>query len=66
MFENSEDIFDARILARELKDEIQYRIRLYSYCIMKNTKNYKNWLEEDYNRKLRLKLSQMYASVTAQ
>ena len=33
---------------------------------MKNTKNYKNWLEEDYNRKLRLKLSQMYASVTAQ
>ena len=66
VFENTEDIFDARILARELKEEIQYRIRLYSYCIMKNTKNYKNWLEEDYMRKLRLKLSQMYASVPTQ
>lgn len=64
VFENTEDVFDARILARELKDEISYRIRLYSYCIMKNTQNYKDWLEEDYMRKLRLKLSQMYASVT--
>ncbi|RXG15361.1 superfamily II DNA or RNA helicase [Leeuwenhoekiella aestuarii] len=66
VFENTEDVFDARILARELKEEIQYRIRLYSYCIMKNTKNYKDWLEEDYMRKLRLKLSQMYANVPAQ
>ncbi len=62
-YENSEDVFDARILARELKDEISYRIRLYSYCIMKNTQNYKEWLEEDYMRKLRLKISQMYADV---
>ena len=62
-YENSEDVFDARILARQLQDEISYRIRLYSYCIMKNTQNYKEWLEEDYMRKLRLKLSQMYAKV---
>ena len=33
---------------------------------MKNTQNYKDWLEEDYMRKLRLKLSQMYANVPAQ
>ena len=60
-FENSEDVFDARMLAKLLKEEIAYRIRLYSYCIMNNTKNYKEWLEEDYERKLRLKLSQMFA-----
>ena len=42
--ENSEDVFDARILAKELKDEIAYRIKQYSYCIMNNTKNYKEWL----------------------
>ena len=66
VFENTDDIFDARILARELKDEISYRIRLYSYCIMKNTQNYKEWLEEDYMRKLRLKLSQKYARVPAE
>jgi hypothetical protein len=49
------------MLAKLLKEEIAYRIRLYSYCIMNNTKNYKEWLEEDYERKLRLKISQMFA-----
>lgn len=59
--ENSEDVFDARILAKRLKDEIAYRVKMYSYCIMNNTKNYREWLEEDYERKLRLKISQKFA-----
>lgn len=59
--ENAEDVFDARILAKQLKDEISYRVRLYSYCIMNNTKNYKEWLEEDYERKLRSKISKLFA-----
>ena len=45
--ENSEDVFDARILAKELKDDIASRIKQYSYCISKSTKNYRDWLEED-------------------
>ncbi len=61
-FENSEDVFDARILAKQLKEEIEYRVRQYSYCIMNNTKNYKEWLEEDYERKLRLRISQKFAA----
>ena len=60
--ENSEDVFDARILAKQLKEEIAYRVRQYSYCIMNNTKNYKEWLEEDYERKLRLNISQKFAA----
>ncbi|MDF0705672.1 DEAD/DEAH box helicase [Flagellimonas okinawensis] len=60
--ENSEDVFDARILAKELKDEIQYRVKQYSYCIMNNTKNYKEWLEEDYERKLRSSISKKFAA----
>ena len=60
--ENSEDVFDARILAKKLKEEISYRVRQYCYCIMNNTKNYKEWLEEDYERKLRLKISQKFAA----
>ena len=60
--ENSEDVFDARILAKQLKDEIAYRVKQYSYCIMNNTKNYKEWLEEDYERKLRLSISQKFAA----
>lgn len=60
--ENAEDVFDARILAKELKEEISYRVRRYSYCIMNNTKNYKEWLEEEYERKLRLSISQKFAA----
>ncbi|WP_299534101.1 DEAD/DEAH box helicase family protein [Ulvibacterium sp.] len=60
--ENAEDVFDARILAKELKEEIAYRVRQYSYCIMNNTKNYKEWLEEDYERKLRSSISRRFAA----
>ncbi|WP_400078668.1 DEAD/DEAH box helicase [Winogradskyella sp. R77965] len=52
--ENSEDVYDARELIKDLQDEIAYRIKQYSYCIMNSTQNYKDWLFEEYNRKLRL------------
>ncbi|NHF59858.1 DEAD/DEAH box helicase [Flavobacteriaceae bacterium TP-CH-4] len=60
--ENAEDVFDARILAKQLKEEISYRVRQYSYCIMNNTKNYKEWLEEDYERRLRSSISKKFAA----
>jgi superfamily II DNA or RNA helicase len=63
--ENSEDVFDARILAKMLKDDIKDRIRRYSYCIINNTNNYKDWLEEDYYRRLRLAIQQEFAGVTS-
>lgn len=56
--ENSEDVFDARLLAKELEEDIAYRIRRYSYCISNSTKNYRDWLKEDYMRKLRLRINQ--------
>lgn len=58
--ENSEDVFDARILAKELKDDIASRVKQYSYCISKSTKNYREWLEEDYSRRLRMQINQEY------
>lgn len=57
--DNAADVFNARLLSKELKDEIAYRVRMYSYCIMNNTDNYKEWLEEDYMRKLRSRISAM-------
>lgn len=60
--ENSEDVFDARLLAKELKDEIAYRIQQYAYCIMNTTKNYKEWLEEDYERKLRSQIAKEFTA----
>ncbi|MEM9679957.1 MAG: DEAD/DEAH box helicase family protein [Bacteroidota bacterium] len=52
--ENSEDVYDARALVKLLQDEIAYRIKQYSYCIMNSTDNYKDWLFEEYNRRLRI------------
>lgn len=60
--ENSKDVFQARILAKELSEDIEYRIKQYSHCIMNNTKNYREWLQEDYERKLRLRISQLFAA----
>lgn len=58
--QNSEDVFDARILSKLLHQDIEYRVRRYSYCISKSTKNYRDWLEEDYKRKLRSKINQLF------
>jgi hypothetical protein len=60
--ENAKDVFEARKLAKLLNEEISYRVRQYSYCIMNNTKNYKEWLEEDYERKLRSAISRKFAA----
>ena len=58
--ENSEDVFDAHILSRELNDEIEFRIKQYSYCILKSSKNYLKWLGEDYKRQLRVQISMLF------
>ena len=58
--ENSEDVYDAWILSNFLKDDIAYRIKQYSYCIIKNTNNYIKWLDEDYKRQLRVKIAQEF------
>ncbi|WP_431471819.1 DEAD/DEAH box helicase [Nonlabens sp. SCSIO 43208] len=63
--ENSEDVFDARILARLLKDDIKDRVKRYAYCIINNTNNYKEWLEEDYYRRLRMGIQQAFAGIEA-
>ena len=59
-FENGKDVFDAHTLSTELHDEIEYRIKQYSFCILKSSKNYLKWLEEDYKRQLRVKISMLY------
>lgn len=55
--ENSEDVYEARELAKLLDDDIQFRVKDYSYCISKSTPNYLNWLHDEYKRKLNSLLS---------
>jgi len=61
--ENAEsDMWDALDLAKLLKDDIQDRIKHYSYCTIKTTKNYLVWLEEDYTRRLNTQIRKEYIS----
>ena len=51
--ENSEDVYDALDLAKQLSDDIDHRIHKYTKCISKSTYNFVKWLEDDYRKKLR-------------
>ncbi|GAA3581744.1 DEAD/DEAH box helicase [Snuella lapsa] len=50
--ENSEDVYDALLLAKLLGDDIDYRIKRYTKCISKSTFNFVEWLKGDYRKKL--------------
>ncbi len=58
--ENAEDLWDAKDLAKLLEDEIEYRARKYSHCLAKSTKSYVSWLQEEYKRKLNVRLIQAF------
>ncbi len=54
--ENSEDLAEALGKLRLLEDDIHDRVRRYCYCICKSTKNYRDWAQDEYTRKLRKKV----------
>ena len=62
-FENSKNFEEATQLAKLLADEIEFRVKQYSYCICKNTDNYVRWLQDEYKRKLNHKLSRKFLSL---
>ncbi len=51
--ENSLDIDEALALAQLLKEEIDFRVRVYTRCLGKASESYVSWLQEDYRRKLK-------------
>ena len=57
--DNSEDLSEAKKLAKELNDDIEYRIRQYCVCLGNVTKNYRSWLIEDYTLKLILLIGKL-------
>ncbi len=50
--ENSEDVYDALALAKQLGEDIDVRIDVYAKCISKSTYNFLSWLRDDYRKKL--------------
>ena len=51
--ENSSNIDEALVLVQQLDEEIDYRVRLYSYCLSKSSESYVKWMQEEYKRKLK-------------
>jgi len=52
--ENSSSVDGALHLADLLKDEIEYRVRVYTRCLSKTSESYVKWLQDDYKRTLKV------------
>lgn len=53
---NSADIDEALHLADLLREEIEFRVRVFSRCLSKTSESYVKWLQDDYKRKLKFAL----------
>jgi superfamily II DNA or RNA helicase len=60
--ENAPTLERAFELLKILDQDIKSRMKQYSYCISKSTDSYLDWLKEEYIRKLRLDLGNLYNS----
>lgn len=52
--DNSEELQEAKALSRQLEDDIECRVKRYSKCLSQCSKNYREWLVDDYKLKLTL------------
>ncbi|CAN5380437.1 DEAD/DEAH box helicase family protein [soil metagenome] len=53
---NSDGIDEALELAELLKEEIDFRVRVYSRCLSKTSESYVKWMQDEYKRKLKMAL----------
>ena len=51
--ENSSNLNEALALAEILKEEIDYRVRVYARCLSKTSESYVKWLQDEYKRNLK-------------
>jgi superfamily II DNA or RNA helicase len=58
--DNAEDLYEAKQLAKELHDDIESRMKRYSNCLSHCSKNYREWLIEDYKLKLILLIGKKF------
>ena len=58
--ENSETLVEAKQLAKELADDIESRVRHFTNCLSSSTKNYRDWLIDDYKTRLLLVIGRKF------
>jgi len=64
--ENAETISEALHLSDELESEITWRVKQYCKCLENTTKNYTDWLQQDYKAKLRAMIQKLMHRIAAQ
>ncbi len=61
IMENAVDVFEALELVKILEIDVKSRVKHFSYCISKSTENYRDWLKNEYMRKLNLIIRNRYS-----
>ncbi len=61
--ENTKELTQARMLSKLLNDDIESRIKRYVNCLGKTSKNYREWLIEDYKTKLTLAIGKLFREI---
>jgi superfamily II DNA or RNA helicase len=58
--DNTEELLEAKNLSKELHDDIVCRMKRYTKCLSQCSKNYREWLVEDYKIQLLLRVGKKY------
>lgn len=58
--ENSDSVAEARKLAKLLDADIEFRVKQYAKLLSKTTKNYREWLIEDYKHRLSVLIGRIF------
>jgi superfamily II DNA or RNA helicase len=58
--DNTSELIEAKKLAKELNDDIEYRVKRFSKHLSQCSKNYREWLVEDYKTKLLVEIGKKF------
>jgi superfamily II DNA or RNA helicase len=58
--DNSDELYEARMLSKLLFDDIESRVKQFINCLGKTSKNYREWLIDDYKQKLSLAIGKKF------
>lgn len=58
--DNTDELSDAKQLAKHLSEDIEYRVKIFTRCLANSTKNYREWLIEDYKSRLQVAIGKLY------
>lgn len=61
--ENSEELNEAKMLSKLLSDDIESRVLRFVNCLGKTSKNYREWLIEDYKTKLIVTIGKIFREI---